>query len=73
MFSVPFNLWCLSSQPLSLKRLTEGLKGTKRADDSEISKLFYNVFSLHPPKVNFFFGRQDDLIKMEVHGKETPS
>ncbi|CAN6675251.1 unnamed protein product [Malus baccata var. baccata] len=36
--------------PLSLKRLTEGLKGTKRSDDNEIYKLFKNVFCVYPPK-----------------------
>lgn len=38
-------------QPLSLKRLTEGLKATKKSEDSEIYKLFTNVLCLHPPKV----------------------
>lgn len=38
-------------QPLPLKRLTEGLKGTKRSADDEIYKLFTNVLCIHPPKV----------------------
>ncbi|GJZ91287.1 ATPase family AAA domain-containing protein 1-A, partial [Tanacetum coccineum] len=36
--------------PLSLKRLTEGLKPSKRTEDNDIYKLFANVMSLHPPK-----------------------
>ncbi|KAF6175224.1 hypothetical protein GIB67_015909 [Kingdonia uniflora] len=36
--------------PLSLERLTEGLKGTKRSEDNELYKLFTNVVSIHPPK-----------------------
>lgn len=39
-------------QPLPLRRLTEGLKGTKKSDDTEIFKLFTNVFSIYPPKVS---------------------
>lgn len=39
-------------QPLPLRRLTEGLKGTKKSDDTEIFKLFSNVFSIYPPKVS---------------------
>lgn len=38
-------------QPLPLKRLTEGLKATKRSTDDEIYKLFTNVLCIHPPKV----------------------
>lgn len=38
-------------QPLPLKRLTEGLKVTKRSDDDELYKLFTNVLCIHPPKV----------------------
>ncbi|CAN6549829.1 unnamed protein product [Malus baccata var. baccata] len=44
------NLGRLAKLPLSLKRLTEGLKGTKRSDDNEIYKLFKNVFCVYPPK-----------------------
>ncbi|KAK6123490.1 hypothetical protein DH2020_042754 [Rehmannia glutinosa] len=36
--------------PLSLKRLTEGLKATKRSDEDEIYKLFTNVMCVYPPK-----------------------
>ncbi|KAF8068135.1 hypothetical protein N665_1150s0009 [Sinapis alba] len=36
--------------PLPLKRLTEGLAGSKRSEESEIYKLFTNVMRLHPPK-----------------------
>lgn len=38
-------------QPLPLRRLTEGLKATKRSDDTDIYKLFSNVMCIHPPKV----------------------
>lgn len=41
-------------QPLSLKRLTEGLRATKRSVDDDIHSLFSNVMSIHPPKVSFF-------------------
>ncbi|XP_068326433.1 uncharacterized protein [Pyrus communis] len=44
------NLGRLAKLPLSLKRLTEGLKGSKRSDDNEIYKLFKNVFCVYPPK-----------------------
>ncbi|BBG94688.1 P-loop containing nucleoside triphosphate hydrolases superfamily protein [Prunus dulcis] len=44
------NFGRLAKLPLSLKRLTEGLKATKRSDDNEIYKLFTNVFCLYPPK-----------------------
>ncbi|OVA17037.1 AAA+ ATPase domain [Macleaya cordata] len=44
------NLGRLAKLPLSLKRLTDGLKGTKRPQQSEIHKLFTNVVSIHPPK-----------------------
>lgn len=53
------NIWCtgffqyLFLQPLSLKRLTEGLRATKRSVDDDIHKLFSNVMSIHPPKVSF--------------------
>ncbi|MFS7948324.1 hypothetical protein Hanom_Chr06g00558621 [Helianthus anomalus] len=36
--------------PLSLKRLTEGLKPTRSSEDNEIYKIFTNVMCLHPPK-----------------------
>lgn len=36
--------------PLPLKRLTEGLTGSKRSEENEIYKLFTNVMRLHPPK-----------------------
>ncbi|CAN7029257.1 hypothetical protein BRARA_H00258 [Brassica rapa] len=36
--------------PLPLKRLTEGLAGSKRSEENEIYKLFTNVMRLHPPK-----------------------
>lgn len=38
-------------QPLHLKRLTEGLKVTKRSTDDDIDRLFTNVVCIHPPKV----------------------
>lgn len=44
------NLGRLAKLPLSLKRLTEGLKPTKRSSDHDIYKLFPNVMSIHPPK-----------------------
>lgn len=47
-----FSRFSFYFQPLSLKRLTEGLKATKRSDDTEIYKLFTNVLCIHPPKVN---------------------
>lgn len=50
------NFGRLAKLPLSLKRLTEGLKGTKRSDDSEIFKLFTNVLTLYPPK-------EDDVLR----------
>ncbi|XVE92899.1 hypothetical protein REPUB_Repub01dG0143300 [Reevesia pubescens] len=40
----------LAKLPLPLKRLTEGLKATKRSADDEIYKLFSNVLCIHPPK-----------------------
>ncbi|MFS7959293.1 hypothetical protein Hanom_Chr08g00689391 [Helianthus anomalus] len=36
--------------PLSLKRLTEGLKPTRSSEDNEIYKILTNVMCLHPPK-----------------------
>ncbi|KAL9682641.1 hypothetical protein QQ045_014443 [Rhodiola kirilowii] len=50
------NLGRLAKLPLSLKRLTEGLKDTKKPEDTKISALFSNVFSIHPPK-------EDDLLR----------
>ncbi|KAM7484824.1 hypothetical protein LguiA_000833 [Lonicera macranthoides] len=44
------NLGRLAKLPLSLKRLTEGLKPTKRSEDTEIYKLFTNVMCIFPPK-----------------------
>ncbi|KNA10905.1 hypothetical protein SOVF_140000 isoform A [Spinacia oleracea] len=40
----------LAKLPLPLRRLTEGLKATKRSDDTDIYKLFTNVMCIHPPK-----------------------
>ncbi|KAA8528933.1 hypothetical protein F0562_033579 [Nyssa sinensis] len=50
------NLGRLAKLPLSLKRLTEGLKETKRSEDNEIYKLFTNVMSVFPPK-------EEDLLR----------
>lgn len=50
------NLGRLAKLPLSLKRLTEGLRATKRSVDDDIHKLFSNVMSIHPPK-------EEDLLK----------
>ncbi|KAL9229931.1 hypothetical protein vseg_005344 [Gypsophila vaccaria] len=44
------NFGRLAKLPLPLRRLTEGLKDTKRSDDSDICKLFTNVMCIHPPK-----------------------
>ncbi|XP_010261095.1 PREDICTED: uncharacterized protein LOC104600003 isoform X2 [Nelumbo nucifera] len=44
------NFGRLGKLPLSLKRLTEGLKATKRSQDYELYKLFSNVLCVHPPK-----------------------
>ncbi|CAI9273007.1 unnamed protein product [Lactuca saligna] len=44
------NLGRLAKLPLSLKRLTEGLKPTRRPEDNDIYKIFTNIMSLHPPK-----------------------
>ncbi|KAF3681223.1 hypothetical protein FXO38_01857 [Capsicum annuum] len=43
--------------PLSLKRLTEGLRATKRSVDDDIHSLFSNVMSIHPPKYGIKFLR----------------
>lgn len=50
------NLGRLAKLPLSLKRLTEGLKATKRSVDDEVCKLFTNIMCIHPPK-------EEDLIR----------
>ncbi|XP_047169131.1 uncharacterized protein LOC124837726 isoform X1 [Vigna umbellata] len=44
------NFGRVAKLPLSLKRWTEGIKGDKTSEDDEISKLFSNVLSIHPPK-----------------------
>jgi ATP-dependent 26S proteasome regulatory subunit len=44
------NLGRLAKLPLSLQRLTEGLKPTKVSEDTEIYKLFTNVMCVYPPK-----------------------
>ncbi|KAF5754257.1 putative adenosinetriphosphatase [Helianthus annuus] len=44
------NLGRLAKLPLSLKRLTEGLKPARSSEDNEIYKIFTNVMCLHPPK-----------------------
>ncbi|KAD3641934.1 hypothetical protein E3N88_31158 [Mikania micrantha] len=44
------NLGRLAKLPLSLKRLTEGLKPTRRPEDDDIYKIFTNIMCLHPPK-----------------------
>ncbi|XP_071695591.1 uncharacterized protein [Rutidosis leptorrhynchoides] len=51
------NLGRLAKLPLSLKRLTEGLKPTRRSEDNDIYKIFTNVMSLHPPK-------EDDILRV---------
>ncbi|KAF3449142.1 hypothetical protein FNV43_RR09869 [Rhamnella rubrinervis] len=48
------NFGRLAKLPLSLKRLTEGLKATKRSEDTEIYKLFTNVLCIYPPKEEDF-------------------
>lgn len=50
------NLGRLAKLPLSLKSLTEGLKGTKRSEVNEIFKLFTNVMCIHSPK-------EEDLLR----------
>ncbi|KAJ6733311.1 P-LOOP CONTAINING NUCLEOSIDE TRIPHOSPHATE HYDROLASES SUPERFAMILY PROTEIN [Salix koriyanagi] len=42
--------------PLSLKHLTNGLKGEKRSNENDITKLFINVLCLYPPKENEVVG-----------------
>ncbi|KAL7001520.1 hypothetical protein U1Q18_002672 [Sarracenia purpurea var. burkii] len=51
------NLGRLAKLPLPLKRLTEGLRATKRSEDNEIYKLFTNVMPIFPPK-------EDDLVRI---------
>ncbi|XP_017971232.1 PREDICTED: uncharacterized protein LOC18608512 isoform X1 [Theobroma cacao] len=51
------NFGRLAKLPLPLKRLTEGLKVTKRSDDDELYKLFTNVLCIHPPK-------EEDLLRI---------
>lgn len=50
------NFGRLAKLPLPLKRLTEGLKVTKRSADDEIHKLFTNVLCIHTPK-------EEDLLR----------
>ncbi|XP_050275881.1 uncharacterized protein LOC126717928 isoform X1 [Quercus robur] len=50
------NFGRLAKLPLPLKRLTEGLKATKRSGDNEIYKLFTNVLCIYPPK-------EEDLLR----------
>ncbi|KAJ8770024.1 hypothetical protein K2173_009752 [Erythroxylum novogranatense] len=50
------NFGRLAKLPLSLKRLTEGLKTTKRSDDNYINKIFSNVLTVNPPK-------EEELLK----------
>ncbi|KAJ6678250.1 P-LOOP CONTAINING NUCLEOSIDE TRIPHOSPHATE HYDROLASES SUPERFAMILY PROTEIN [Salix viminalis] len=44
------NIGRLAKLPLSLKHLTDGLKGEKRSNENDITKLFINVLCLNPPK-----------------------
>ncbi|KAK6921325.1 ATPase, AAA-type, core [Dillenia turbinata] len=44
------NFGRLAKLPLSLKRLTEGLKATKRSQHNGIYRLFNNVLCIQPPK-----------------------
>ncbi|XP_059656435.1 uncharacterized protein LOC132303264 isoform X2 [Cornus florida] len=48
------NLGRLAKLPLPLRRLTDGLRATKRSEDNEIDKLFNNVICIHPPKEDDF-------------------
>lgn len=50
------NLGRLAKLPLPLKRLTEGMTGTKKSDYNEIQKIFTNVISIFPPK-------EDELLR----------
>ncbi|KAG5224442.1 peroxisomal ATPase pex [Salix suchowensis] len=47
---VLLNIGRLAKLPLSLKHLTDGLKGEKRSNENDITKLFINVLCLYPPK-----------------------
>eukprot|EP00258_Populus_trichocarpa_P045297 XP_024461316.1 uncharacterized protein LOC7462548 isoform X3 [Populus trichocarpa] len=42
--------------PLSLKHLTDGLRGAKRSNENDITKLFTNILCLYPPK-------EEDLLR----------
>ncbi|KAF4394734.1 hypothetical protein F8388_015640 [Cannabis sativa] len=60
------NFGRLAKLPLSLKRLTEGLKATKRSDGNEIFKLFTNTLSVYPPKhenAEKFVTREEDHLR----------
>ncbi|KAJ6422349.1 hypothetical protein OIU84_027331 [Salix udensis] len=50
------NIGRLAKLPLSLKHLTDGLKGEKRSNENDITKLFINVLCLYPPK-------EEDLLR----------
>ncbi|XP_022634741.1 uncharacterized protein LOC111240508 [Vigna radiata var. radiata] len=50
--------------PLYLKHWTEGIKGDKTSEDDEISKLFFNVLSIHLPKVIVWHVHQLMVIMM---------
>ncbi|KAG8378902.1 hypothetical protein BUALT_Bualt07G0032800 [Buddleja alternifolia] len=51
------NLGRLAKLPLPLRRLTEGLKASKRSEEDEIYKLFTNVMCIYPPK-------EEDLLRI---------
>ncbi|KAK4437222.1 Spastin [Sesamum alatum] len=51
------NLGRLAKLPLPLKRLTEGLRASKRSGEDEIYKLFTNVMCIYPPK-------EEDLLRI---------
>ena len=42
-----------------MKRLTEGLKATKRSEDNELYKLFTNIMPIFPPKVVIYLTHSD--------------
>ncbi|GAB2285023.1 hypothetical protein Dimus_019479 [Dionaea muscipula] len=50
------NLGHLAKLPLPLRRLTEGLKASRKSEENEIFKLFMNVICVHPPK-------EEDLLR----------
>ncbi|KAJ6412838.1 hypothetical protein OIU84_005816, partial [Salix udensis] len=50
------NIGRLAKLPLSLKHLTDGLKGGKRSNENDITKLFINVLCLYPPKAEKVIG-----------------